>query len=326
MRILITGATGFVGGWLADDLAAAYPDVQIWGTAHGPAPAFASPTIKQMRVLDCDITNKPAMGRVLEASQPDFVFHLAGFASGAGGNTEKIFAVNVGATVGLLELLQDRGKPCRVQLASSGYVYGATPEGDPATESTPTNPVGAYAESKAAMENAARPFATGSPLSILITRAFNHTGPRQNTEFVIPAFARQIARIEKGWDEPIVRVGNLEARRDFLHVRDVVRAYRLLLCEEQAVPPWRVVNVCSGRAVQIQSLLDGLLHNSQTKMTVETDPDRMRPSDLPECVGSHALLTKWANWQPETPLGETLRETLEWWRTVPGDPEAQTKG
>ena len=212
-----------------------------------------------------------------------------------------------------------------MQLASSGYVYGATPPGDPATESTPVNPSGAYAQSKAAMEDAARPFATGSPLSILITRAFNHTGPRQNTEFVTPAFARQIARAEKGWDEPVVRVGNLQARRDFLHVRDVVRAYRLLLCGEEVVAPWRVVNVASGQAVPIQSLLDGLLKSASVEMRVETDPDRMRPSDLAECVGSHALLTKLTNWQPETPLAETLRETLDWWRTVPGDPATASK-
>lgn len=316
MRILITGATGFVGGWLAEDLARAYPDAQIWGTAHGPPPAFASPVVPALQVLDCDVTDKAAMRGVIEASQPDHVFHLAGFASAAGGNTARIFSVNVDATVALLQLLQAAGRPCRVQLASSGYVYGATDAGNPATENTPTNPVGAYAESKAAMEDAARPFATGSPLSVLITRAFNHTGPRQNTEFAIPAFARQIARIEKNLQKPMVSVGNLDARRDFLHVRDVVRAYRLLLCEDASAAPWRVVNVGSGRAYTMRFLLDTLMEESSTAMTDELDPEKKRPSDLAECAGSHALLTKLTNWQPETGMEQTLRETLGWWRTV----------
>ena len=314
MRVLITGATGFVGGWLAHDLASAYPDARLFGTAHGPDPLAALPP--SLDLLPCDLTDQDALAAVLEQVRPDRVFHLAGFASGAGGDRDKIFRVNVEATVGLLRLLADAGTPCRVQLASSGYVYGATPPGQPARETDPPAPVGTYAESKAAMETAARPFACDN-LQITVTRSFNHTGPRQGTEFVVPAFARQIARIERGLEAPVVRVGNLDARRDFLHVRDVVRAYRLLICEEVATPsPWRIVNVASGVPVTVRSLLDTLVGLANQPLSVETDPARMRPSDLPESAGDAALLAQLTGWRPETGLPATLSDTLSWWRTL----------
>jgi GDP-4-dehydro-6-deoxy-D-mannose reductase len=312
MRILITGATGFVGGWLASELANAYPQALLFGTSHGPS--ALAPLPDEMQLLPCDLSDKAALGEVIAESAPDRVFHLAGFASGAGTDREKIFRINVDATVGLLELLRDAGRPCQVQLASSGYVYGATEPGRPALETDIPTPSGAYAESKAVMEEAVRSFASDT-LSLTITRSFNHTGPRQSPEFVVPAFARQIARIEKGLEPPTVRVGNLEASRDFLSVRDVVRAYRLLLCET-APEPWRVVNVASGEGVSIRSLLDTLVAHSTETLSVETDPARMRPSDLPECIGDSTALSTLTGWKPEVSMDTTLAETLEWWRTV----------
>lgn len=311
MRVLITGITGFVGGYLAAELAAEYPGIAFFGTTYGPTSGAGLPPGTQLQ--EADLRDPAAIQGVVESAQPDIVFHLAGFASGAGTDAAVIRAANVDATVALVKTLAAQGKPCRLHLASTGYVYGTTVAGRPAQEADALQPEGAYAQSKAEMEAAVQPLATEN-LSITVTRAFNHTGPRQAPGFVVPAFARQLARIEKGLEPSVVRVGNLEAKRDFLDVRDVVRAYRLLVCELAPVP-WRVVNVASGQAVSIQSVLDQLVAAAQVPMTVELDPARLRPADMPECVGDPAQLTALTGWTPTVPLAQTLADTLAWWRT-----------
>jgi GDP-4-dehydro-6-deoxy-D-mannose reductase len=313
-RVLITGATGFVGGWLAQELERHLPDAVLFGTAHRATGSEELPA--GLILCPVDLTDRQAVVSVVSEAQPDVVYHLAGFASGAGTDREGIFRANVEGTVHLLETLQAQGKPCRVLLASSGYVYGATSPGRPAKETDPIAASGAYAESKVAMEAAARPFAETGQLSLTITRAFNHTGPRQGPDFVVPAFARQIARIENGEEQPVVRHGNLEALRDFLDVRDVVRAYRLLLFDIPPVP-WRVVNVASGTGVEVRTLLERLIGLARVQVTDENDPVRMRPSDIPESIGDPALLRSLTGWQPEVLLDKTLADTLDWWRQQP---------
>ncbi|WP_309711425.1 GDP-mannose 4,6-dehydratase [Armatimonas sp.] len=312
MRILITGATGFVGGYLAAELAEHYPTAKLFGTSYGHASGANLP--EGTTILDADLRDPAVIASVLEASAPDIIFHLAGFASGAGTDAAVIRAANVDATRMLVEAVARTNKPCRLHLASTGYVYGTTEPGQPASEGDTLRPEGAYAQSKAEMETVIQPLAT-EKLSITVTRAFNHTGPRQTPVFVAPGFARQLARIEQGLDEPTVRVGNLEAKRDFLDVRDVVRAYRLLLCEQEPTP-WRILNVASGEAVSIQSILETLLGMAQTKVEVEVDPARLRPSDMPECVGSSAFLSALTGWRKTHSLTDTLEETLSWWRST----------
>jgi len=315
-RVLITGATGFVGGWLAGELVAHLPEARLFGTTtHSPKDLPHEDGAPPMTLITADLTDADDVRRAVAQTQPTHVFHLAGFASGAGTDVDRIRQLNVDATLTLLAALEAQGNACRVQLASSGYVYGATTPGRPARETDPPNPSGAYAISKAEMERAVRPYAEHGLLSLTVTRAFNHTGPRQATDFVVPAFARQIARIERGLEPPVVRVGNLEALRDFLDVRDVIRAYRLLLFETPPAP-WRVVNVASGKAVIIRSLLDELVADATVPVTIETDPARLRPSDLPECIGASTLLTELSGWRPTYSLSETLLETLRYWRSV----------
>ena len=314
MRILITGVTGFVGGWLLEELAPNYPHASFFGTSYGASPTHSLPN--SLTLIPADLRAPDVFRDILNLSQPTHVFHLAGFASGAGTDAETIRAANVGATVALLKALQARNAPCRVHLASTGYVYGPTNPDSPAKESDTPHPVGAYAESKVEMEEQILPFTQdGSLLSLTITRAFNHTGPRQTNAFVVPAFAEQIAQIEQGKHHPIVRVGNLEATRDFLDVRDVVRAYRLLLCETEQVP-LRIVNVASGKSVRIRAILDELIAQCKTTVEVQNDPDRMRPSDFASSVGDYQLLHSLTQWQPTIPLSTTLSDTLQWWRKV----------
>ncbi len=271
-----------------------------------------------------DLTDRAFLAGVVAEARPDQVYHLAGFASGAGGDRARIFQVNVEATLDLLRGLADAGRPCRVQLASSGYVYGATDAGRPALETDALEPHGEYAESKAAMEMAAESFLGESresdgALQVVATRAFNHTGPHQTTIFSVPAFASQIARIERGDEAPVVRVGNLDARRDFLDVRDVVRAYRLLLdspATERAAP-FRVVNVASGTPVAMREIVERLIAHARVPVEVEADPSRLRSSDIPECAGDSALLARETGWSPTIALDQTLADTLDWWRSLP---------
>jgi len=316
MRVLITGATGFVGGFLAAEIARHEPEAEIWGVGHGHPPVDPKTLPAGMRVLDGDLSGGDFVREAIAQSQPDRVYHLAGFASGAGTDRERIFRVNVDATETLLRVLAEAGRPCDVLLASSGYVYGATQPGRPARETDVATPMGAYAESKAAMERMAETLAAADDLvKVTATRAFNHTGPHQTTGFAVPAFASQIARIEAGLEEPVVRVGNLDALRDFLDVRDVVRAYRLLLTGAHD-SAYRVVNVASGVGVVMRDLLDRLIAMARVPVTVETDPARLRPSDIPESVGDPGLLTEWTGWGPEISLDTTLAFTLDWWREL----------
>ncbi|MGC4044229.1 MAG: NAD-dependent epimerase/dehydratase family protein [Armatimonas sp.] len=305
MRILITGAGGFVGGWLAERLAAAYPAATLYGTVHGPGETRAGAI-----AISGDLSDPEVAAHAVAISQPTHVFHLAGFASAAGLDEVAIARANVGATTALLDALKAAGAPCRVLLASSGYAYGPTPD-HPAKESAPLDPRGHYATSKVEMEKAVRPYASEA-LALTVVRAFNHTGPRQRTGFAVPDWASQLVAIEQGKAEPLLRHGNLGSVRDFLDVRDVVEAYRQLLCE---IPgsPWRVVNVCSGRGVTMHSVLAGLIAATRVSVRTEVDQARWR-DDAWANVGDNGTLLELTGFQPAYALAQTLSATLDWWR------------
>ena len=304
MRVLISGANGFVGRYLIRHLLEAMPDVQITGLTFQDS---LTPWDERLRLISCDMTapSGEEIRRLVAAEQPDHVYHLAGAASGAATDREAVFAVNVLGTQRLMAALAEEAPLARCLFASTGYVYGPCDPHRPAREEDAVAPVGIYAESKRDAELWVR------GAGAIVARAFNHTGPGQTEAFAVPAFAKQIAQIEKGSQPPQIQVGNLEAQRDFLDVRDVVKAYHALMVQGIAGETY---NVCRGEARSLKSALDDLLALSSRSIEIVADPERMRPADIPVSLGDPAKLTERTGWRPQISFSQTLQETLDWWR------------
>ena len=308
MKVLVTGASGFVGRHLLPALQRAYPDAVLLGTSGPSDPPRTS--VDGYVALPLDLSSQQSINDVTETVRPTHVVHLAGYASGAGTDAAAIAKINASGTEALLCALAGLSHPVTAVLASSGYVYGTTPDAPGADEDFPCNPSGAYAISKASMEDAAREMAS-EKLKIVVSRSFNHTGPLQMTQFVVPAFAQQLAQIERGELTPVVKVGNLDALRDFLPVADVVDAYSKMLMLDA---PFTVLNVSSGVGVSVRDLLDGLINIARVPVTVELDPSRLRASDVPCSVGNPAKAKQLLGWEPSGDIATMLSTTLAYWR------------
>lgn len=308
MKVLVTGASGFVGRHLLPVLERAYPNATLVGTSGPSDPPRTS--VDGYVAIPLDLANVASIQDVVNTVQPTHVVHLAGFASGAGTDAAGISKINVDGTETLLRALSTMNHPVTTVLASSGYVYGTTPEAPGADEDFPCKPSGAYAMSKAAMESAAKAYASDN-LRVVISRSFNHTGPLQTTQFVVPAFAQQLAQIERGELSPVVKVGNLDAYRDFLPVADVVDAYCKMLMLDM---PYTVLNVSSGVGISVRQLLDGLIELCKVPVTVELDPARLRASDVPCSIGNPAKAKHLLGWHPTGDITEMLASTLAYWR------------
>jgi GDP-4-dehydro-6-deoxy-D-mannose reductase len=311
MRVLITGAGGFVGGHLIRRLRDADPGVEIVGTVQ---PHKARPSA-DVRFVPCDIVADAGAGirALVQECRPDRIYHLAGAASGAAKDREPVFRINVEGTRFVLEAARGIVAPGHILVAGTGYVYGNCDPDHPAREDDPLpdpSSLGVYAESKRRMEAVVHECG-----GAVIARAFNHTGPGQTATFAVAAFAAQIARIERG-QQAALHVGNMEARRDFTDVRDVVRAYHLLL---ERAETGGVYNVCSGLTWRMQDVLEGLRAQASVPVPVIVDADRMRPSDIAVSVGDPSRLLALTGWRPHIPFAQTLQDTLDWWcgRTPP---------
>lgn len=304
MRVLITGAAGFVGQWLAAELLAAGDRVfGLIRPGDGPAPEGTT-------AVEADIRDPSALECALAVSDPEAVYHLAALSSAALLDRDALIEANVQGTRHVIDAAAGLGHPVRVLLASSGYVYGECDPERPATEETPPRPIGPYAESKWRMECAARE-ARQASVTLLIARAFNHTGPGQDARFAVPSFARQIAAAERRGTGALLRVGDLSPRRDLLDVRDVVRAYRLIVAHGSG---GGVCNVAGGKAYSMQQVLEMLAAHARVPVRTEPDPERLRPADVRVSVGSAARLRELAGWRPRIALERTLAETLDYWR------------
>jgi len=296
MRVLVTGAGGFVGRHLVAHLAEAGDEVRGTEPSEGGA----------------DITDAHAIAAEIAEARPEVVYHLAGWADvGASwSHPVETFRVNAEGTLNVLAASTAAGVE-RVVAVSSADVYGkAAPEAMPLTEDSPLRPASPYAASKVAADYLGLQAWLGHGLPVVRVRAFNHLGPGQAAGFVASALASRIARAERDGGE-VLRVGNLTARRDYTDVRDVVRAYRLL---GAAGEPGEAYNVCSGTHHAVQDVADLLLAGSKVELRLEPDPELLRPVDTPVLVGSHTKLTAITGWQPEIALEDTLTDLLDDWR------------
>jgi GDP-4-dehydro-6-deoxy-D-mannose reductase len=298
MRVLVTGSKGFVAHWLIAHLEDQGDEVIGLDT-------------------EVDITEPAGLREVVTTAEPDAVCHLAAQASvGASfGNSEATYRVNAVGTANVLDAaLACRERP-RVLLISSSEVYGrAGPQDLPLREDHPFAPVSPYAASKAAAEMIGIQTWLGSGLEVVRVRPFNHTGPGQRPDFVVPALAAQVAQaVSSGADR--LSTGNLEARRDLSDVRDVVRAYRLLL---ESGRPGDVYNVCRGEAVSIREVAERLLTLAGVDLPIVVDPARVRPVEIPELRGDPTRIRAAVGWQPEYALDQTLADVLEYWQRREG--------
>lgn len=312
-RILVTGASGFVGPWLMERLASDLP-------AGSEVLAVGQPTQGASLAVDLDITQGDEVEALVARFRPTCVIHLAGISSVEQARCEsrRTWEVNVFGTLNLAEAVLRHAPEARFVFASSSEVYGASfnDAGGTIDEAGLLQPRNAYAMTKAAADLALGQMAEAGLRAVRL-RLFNHTGPGQSTRFVVPAFAAQIADAERGRRPPTLKVGNLEARRDFLDVRDVVAAY-LRVVTAADLPPGIVINVSSGTPRRIGDILEALLRQSRVAIRIEPDEALMRPSDVPVTAGdarrAHSLL----DWRPAVPWETTLRDVLDACRRAGG--------
>jgi GDP-4-dehydro-6-deoxy-D-mannose reductase len=321
VRALITGIGGFAGSHLADYLLAE-TDWQVVGCVLN---ACDTPAHLEGRVVcrTVDLRDPKAVRRVLEEATPDFIFHLAALAD-VGASWRDPWPTlenNIRAQLNLFEGLVQLGARPRVMIVSSNEVYGLVQDHElPISEENPLRPNSPYAVSKVAQDMLGLQYYLSYQLPVVRVRPFNHIGPRQAPGFVAPDFARQIAEAEVGQRPPRIQVGNLEAQRDFTDVRDMVRAYHLAVTRGT---PGDVYNIGSGQPHTIRELLDVLLGCSRVEIAVETDPARLRPSDVPIVRCDASKFRELTGWEPTIPFETSLRDVLDDWRARTS-PKAQS--
>ncbi|HVF61151.1 MAG TPA: GDP-mannose 4,6-dehydratase [Thermoanaerobaculia bacterium] len=315
MRVLITGITGFAGSHLAEFLLQEHPEVEVFGTHRWRSRMENLDHIDGgVQLLEADLRDYSSIQQALERSRPDAIFHLAAqsFVPSSWTAPNETLTTNVQGQVNLFEAIRALRLDPVVQIACSSEQYGMVyPHEVPITEDNPLRPLSPYAVSKVAQDLLGYQYFQSYGLKVIRTRGFNHTGPRRGHPFVTSNFCRQVAAIEQGLQEPVIRVGNLDAIRDFTDVRDMVRAYWMAV---ERGRPGEVYNIASGHGISIRELLQMIVGLAKVKVDVEVDPDRLRPSDVEILIGDSSKFRADTGWEPRIPFEQTVADLLDYWR------------
>lgn len=309
MRALIIGAGGFVGSYLIEELSVKR-GWEVWATKL-PAEKLEA---DGCAVENLDILDENAVYALLTKVKPDFIFHLAAQSSVALSWKKPALTadINIKGTINILEAARRSELPVRIIMIGSGEEYGYAANRDiPVDEAVTPVPGNIYAVTKYTQNMLGRLYCDAYGMDIISVRAFNHIGPGQLPQFVVADFCKQAADIEAGRQEPVIRVGNLSAKRDFTDVRDIVRAYGELALKGRKGETY---NVGSGKAVPIQSILDKICELSSSDIKVEIDKARFRPADTPKIEADISKLSKDTGWKPEIPIESALRDIIDYWR------------
>lgn len=308
----MSGVTGFVGTHLVDFLLAERKDVEIYGMVRRGVERVSLPG--RVNKIEAEIEHAASVDAVFDVVEPDAVVHLAAQSSVHQSwlDPEGTLRTNLHGTLHLLESLRRRGLAPPMLVIGSADEYGAAEAALlPLREDCPLRPSSPYAVSKVAQGFLALQYVLSFRMPLLRTRTFPHTGPGRGESFAESSFAKQLAEIECGRRPPLLEVGNLDAVRDFTDVRDVVRAYWLLLEKGSG---GEVYNVCSGRGIAIREILERLIARARVRVEVHVDPSRLRPSDVPALVGDPERLRRTTGWEPSIPIERTLEDLLDDWR------------
>lgn len=317
-RILITGITGFVGSHLAD--LALEKNCKIFGLKRWNLSRLRNVKhiLDKIEWIDCDITDPVATKKAIEISNPEKIFHLAAesFVSPSWHHPSHYMDVNYKGTVNLLEAIKDTNNSSRILIPGSGEEYGEISENDlPITEKTLLNPVNPYAVTKVAQDLICNVYFKTYGINIIRVRSFNHEGPRRDNVFGIPWFAYQIARIEQNLQDPIIKTGHIDDRRNFTHIRDMVEAYWLAI--ENCIPG-ELYLIGSDKAEKIFSyreVIEKLIEKSSiSNIKIEQDPKFVRPTTVPRLIGDTSKFHNITKWKPKMSIDKILEDTLEYWR------------
>ncbi len=310
-RAFITGINGFAGSFLAELLLSKGYDV--YGVVKTDNSNLES-VENNIKLFTLDLLDKEGVEDVISEVNPNLIFHLAALTSPSQSfkDPTSLFTTNISAQVNIFNAVSNLKINPKILITSSAEIYGMVdPKNLPANEETPLRPTSPYAVSKITQDFLGLQYFLSNGLQVVRVRPFNHIGPRQSPDFVVASFAKQISDIEKEKCEPVIKVGNLESKRDFTDVRDMVKAYELVI---RLGKSGDVYNVGSGKSYQIKDVLNKLLSMSDKDIRIEIDPERFRPGDISETVSDSSKLRSLTGWSPEIIIEETLKDTLDYFR------------